>query len=95
MALSDLQVRQACPRERDWKIFDSGGLDLLVRSNGSKLWRMKYRYYGKEKKLSFGRYPEVGLKEARLLRDEARVEIGRGGDPARSRVSPVDTDRPR
>ena len=44
---------------------------------------MKYRLHGKEKKLSLGRYPEVGLKEARLLRDEARVEIGRGGDPAR------------
>ncbi|KLE34085.1 tyrosine-type recombinase/integrase [Aurantiacibacter luteus] len=83
MALSDLQVKQASPRERDWKISDGGGLYLLVRPNGSKLWRMKYRHFGKEKKLSFGSYPEVGLKEARLRRDEARVEIGRGGDPAR------------
>ena len=83
MALTDLQLKQAAPRERDWKLSDSGGPYILVRPNGSKLWRMKYRQLGKEKKLSFGRYPEVGLKEARLLRDEARVEIARGGDPAR------------
>ncbi|MCZ8135508.1 MAG: tyrosine-type recombinase/integrase [Porphyrobacter sp.] len=85
MALTDLQVKQAAPRERDWKLSDGGGLYLLIRPNGAKLWRMKYRLLGKEKKLSFGRYPEVGLKDARLLRDEARVEIGRGGDPARRR----------
>lgn len=85
MALTDLQVKQATPRERDWKLSDGGGLYLLIRPNGAKLWRMKYRQLGKEKKLSFGRYPEVGLKDARLLRDEARVEIGRGGDPARRR----------
>ncbi|BDI59538.1 tyrosine-type recombinase/integrase [Qipengyuania nanhaisediminis] len=85
MALTDLQLKQAAPRTRDWKLSDGGGLYILVRPNGSKLWRMKYRLHGKEKKLSFGRYPEVGLKEARLMRDEARVEIGRGGDPARRR----------
>ncbi len=83
MALTDLQVKQASPKERDWKFSDGGGLYLLIRPNGSKLWRMKYRHHGKEKKLSFGSYPEVGLKDARLRRDEARVEIGRGGDPAR------------
>ncbi|WP_394730603.1 tyrosine-type recombinase/integrase [Altererythrobacter sp. GH1-8] len=85
MVLTDLQIKQAAPRERDWKLSDSGGLYLLVRPNGSKLWRLKYRQHGREKKLSFGRYPEVGLKEARLMRDEARVEIGHGGDPARRR----------
>jgi integrase len=83
MALTDLQLKQATPRTRDWKLSDGGGLYVLVCPNGSKLWRMKYRQFGKEKKLAFGRYPEVGLKEARLMRDEARVEIGRGGDPAR------------
>ncbi len=83
MALTDLQLKQATPRERDWKLADAGGLYILVRPNGSKLWRMKYRQHGREKKLSFGGYPEVGLRDARLLRDEARVEIGRGGDPAR------------
>ena len=85
MTLTDLLLKQAVPKEKDWKLSDSGGLYVLVRPNGSKLWRMKYRQHGREKKLSFGRYPEVGLKEARLQRDEARVEIGRGGDPARRR----------
>src|SRR4051812_27737983 len=83
MALTDLEIRQANPRDREWKLTDGSGLYLLVRPNGSKLWRFKYRALGKEQKLSFGRYPEIGLKEARLRRDEARVEIGRGGDPAR------------
>jgi hypothetical protein len=83
MALTDLQLKQAAPRERDWKLADGGGLYVLVRPNGAKLWRMKYRQDGKEKKLSLGRYPEIGLREARLMGDEARVEIGRGGDPAR------------
>ena len=85
MALTDLQLKQAAPKEREWKLSDAGGLYILVRPNGSKLWRMKYRLHGREKKLSFGRYPEVSLREARLQRDEARVEIGRGGDPARRR----------
>lgn len=49
MALTDLQVKQAAPRVRDWKLSDSGGLYLLVRPNGSKLWRMKYRVHGREK----------------------------------------------
>lgn len=83
MALTDIQVRNATPRERDFKLGDSGGLYVLVRPNGSKLWRMKYRVDGREQKLSFGPYPAISLKEARLRRDEARVEIGRGGDPAK------------
>ena len=81
MALTDLQLRQALPREREYKISDGGGLYILARRNGSKLWRMKYRQHGKEQKLSFGRFPEVGLKNARL----GRVEIGRGGDRARGK----------
>ena len=83
MALTDLEIRQAIPRDREWKLTDGSGLYLLIRPNGSKLWRFKYRMHRKEQKLSFGAYPETSLKEARLRRDEARVEIGRGGDPAR------------
>ena len=52
MALTDLQLKQALPRERDYKISDGGGLYILVRPAGSKLWRMKYRAQGREKKLS-------------------------------------------
>ena len=72
MAAADIQLKQAAPRERDWKLSDGGGLYILVWPNGSKLWRMKYRQHGREKKLSFGRYPEVSLRKARLQCDEAR-----------------------
>ena len=83
MALTDLKIRQALPREREYKIGDAGGLYILVRPGGSKLWRMKYRTGGREQKLSFGAWPAVSLRDARLRRDEARVEIGRGGNPAK------------
>ena len=64
------------------KLFDGGGLFLLVRPAGSRLWRMKYRHGGKERLLSFGAFPEVSLAEARQRRDEARSIIRNGGDPA-------------
>ena len=83
MALTDIQIRNAAPRERAYKMGDSGGLYLFVGPNGSTLWRMKYRLDGREQKISFGPYPAISLKEARLKRDEARVEIGRGGNPAK------------
>ncbi len=61
---------------------DGGGLFLLTKANGSRLWRMKYRYAGRERLLSFGAYPEVSLAEARRRRDAARASIRDGGDPA-------------
>jgi integrase len=64
------------------KLFDGGGLFLLSKDNGSRLWRMKYRHAGREKLLSFGAWPEVSLAEARRRRDEARVVIRDGVDPA-------------
>jgi integrase len=60
---------------------DSGGLHLLVSPNGSKLWRLKYRFEKKEKLLSFGAYPAVGLKNARARRDEAKKLLANGADP--------------
>lgn len=63
------------------KLFDGGGLYLLTKANGSRLWRMKYYYGGKERLLSFGVYPEVSLSEARKRRDDARTVIRDGGDP--------------
>lgn len=64
------------------KLADGGGLFLLTKDNGAKLWRMKYRHDGRERLLSFGQYPEVSLAEARRRRDEARAVIRDGGDPA-------------
>lgn len=80
--LTDVKARKAAPAEKDYKLTDERGLFLLVRPNGSKLWRMKYRIAGKEKLLSFGAYPEVTLAEARERRDAARLQLRDGEDPA-------------
>lgn len=80
--LTDLKVRQAKPREADYKLGDAGGLYLLVTKGGSKSWRLKYRFGGKEKRLTFGRYPEVSLSAARGRRDEAKSLLREMRDPA-------------
>lgn len=82
MPLSDLQVRRAQPREKDYKLSDERGLHLLVTKAGAKSWRFKYRIHGKEKLLTFGLYPEVSLVEARDLRDDSRKLLRAGADPA-------------
>jgi hypothetical protein len=71
MPLNDTLIRSAKPRDRDWKLSDEKGLYLLVTTRGSKLWRLKFRHGGIEKKLALGVYPETGLKDARRLRDDA------------------------
>jgi integrase len=82
LMLTDLKARQAKPREADYKLGDSGGLYLLVTKGGAKSWRLKYRFAGKEKRLTFGRYPEVSLAEARARRDEAKRLLRDMRDPA-------------
>ncbi|MHA3791492.1 integrase arm-type DNA-binding domain-containing protein [Sphingomonas sp. YL-JM2C] len=82
MALTDIEVRNAEPRSKDYKLADSAGLHLFVSTKGAKSWRFKYRFAGKEKRLTFGLYPEVKLKEARDRRDEARAMLRSGHDPA-------------
>ena len=82
MALSDTAIRAAKPGPKPIKLFDANGLFLLLQPSGGKLWRLKYRFAGTEKKLSIGRYPDVGLKEARRRRDEAREMLAKGLDPA-------------
>ncbi|MEG3125161.1 tyrosine-type recombinase/integrase [Sphingomonas sp. GB1N7] len=92
MALKELEARYATKRGKDYKLADGEGLYLLVRPNGSKLWRFKYRYAGKEKLLSFGAYPKISLADARLRRAEARVALGQGTDPgARDKPAAVTT----
>lgn len=85
MALSDTSIRAAKHGEKPIKLSDEGGLFLLLQPAGGKLWRLKYRYGGKELKLSIGRYPDVGLKEARRRRDEAREMLASGVDPSQQR----------
>tara|TARA_B100001179_G_scaffold180151_1_gene135504 strand:+ start:8222 stop:9457 length:1236 start_codon:yes stop_codon:yes gene_type:complete len=82
MALTDTAIRTAKPGDKPKKLFDERGLFLLVQPSGGKLWRLKYRYLGKEKKLSLGTYPDVSLKVARERRDEARTVLANGSDPA-------------
>ncbi|MCG5234211.1 tyrosine-type recombinase/integrase [Xanthobacter oligotrophicus] len=85
MALTDLAIRNFKPAEKPFKASDSGGLHLLVNPNGSRLWRLKYRFEGKEKLLALGAYPIVTLAKAREKRDEAKGLLADGIDPAKSR----------
>lgn len=85
MSLTDAVVRNAKPKEKPYKIFDSGGLYIEVAKNGSKYWRQRFRFAGVENRLSLGVYPEVGLKEARDRRDEYRKLLRNGTDPSASR----------
>lgn len=82
MPLTDTSVRNAKPDPaKDYKLFDGHGLYLLVKKNGAKYWRFKYRFAGREKKLAIGVYPDVSLKRARELHAEARQRLRDGEDP--------------
>ena len=79
--LTDRAIRKLEPSQRTYRAFDSGGLYLEVSPRGGRYWRFKYRHMGKEKRLSFGVFPEVSLAEARGKRDDARALLRLGDDP--------------
>lgn len=79
--LTDTAIRKAKPKEKPYKVSDSQGLYLLVNPRGSKLWRVKYRINGVERKLALGSYPEITLAEARSARDAARRQLAHSIDP--------------
>lgn len=82
MPLTDVQCRNAKPDAKPIRMFDGGGLYLEVTPAGGKHWKQKYRNVaGKEKKLSIGSYPAIGLKDARIKRDEAKRLLYEGKDP--------------
>lgn len=81
MPLTNTAINAARPKTKPYKLFDERGLYLSIEPAGGRLWRFKYRYGGKEKKLSLGSFPDTGLKEARSKRDEARKLLAGGTDP--------------
>ena len=85
MDLSDTRIRAAKPSAKPYKLSDGGGLHLEVRSNGSKLWRLRYRLHGKENVFAIGEYPETSLAAARDEREAAKRLIKQGINPAHHR----------
>ncbi|MDX8526651.1 integrase arm-type DNA-binding domain-containing protein [Mesorhizobium sp. MSK_1335] len=98
MALSDVKCRNIRPASKLQKLSDGGGLQLWVQPSGTRLWRLAYRFDGKQKLLSLGSYPVISLADARQARDEAKRLLKAGADPAQHRKfqkanSPKDTFR--
>lgn len=85
MKLTATAINNAKAKDKALKLFDGGGLFLLVKPAGGKWWRLKYRFGGKEKLLSLGTYPEISLKDARERREEARKLLANGVDPSDNR----------
>jgi len=79
--LTELAVKKAAPREKGYKVTDGQGLHLFVTPVGGKSWRFKYSWGGKERRIVFGSYPEITLKRAREMRDDARRLLREGRDP--------------
>ncbi|MFA6994713.1 MAG: Arm DNA-binding domain-containing protein [Candidatus Paceibacterota bacterium] len=85
MPLSDTAIKNTKPKEKPFKLADEKGMFLLVNPNGSKYFRFKYRFSGKEKVLALGVYPETSLKKAHEKRDDARKQIADGIDPSENK----------
>lgn len=82
MSLTHIQISNAKPKEKAYKMADADALYLVVRPSGAKVWRMNYRYLERQKTLYFGSWPDGGIASARELRDEARKKLVAGLDPA-------------
>lgn len=85
--LTDIRIRNTKPTEKTQRLYDSGGLYLEIPPTGGKLWRVKYRFGGKEKRLALGSYPAVTLSDAREGRDDAKVLLSKGIDPSADKKS--------
>ena len=85
MPLTDVAIRSAKPTAKAFKLYDSGGLYLEISPAGGKWWRLKFRFNGKENRISLGVYPDVSLSNARERRDEARKQLASGVDPSQDR----------
>ena len=81
MALTDTEIKKAKAKEKAYSLNDSGGLYLWITPSGGKLWRWAYRFEGKEKLMSLGKYPDVSLAQSRERHAEARKLLATGVDP--------------
>lgn len=96
MALSDAACRNAKPAPKLRKLSDGGGLQLWVQPGGARLWRLAYRFGGKQKVLALGAYPAISLADARQAREDAKRQLATGLDPSQEKkrtVQPRDTFR--
>jgi hypothetical protein len=82
MSLTIVAINHAKPKDKTYRLYDEKGLYLEVTKAGGKLWRLKYRFGGKEKRLAIGTFPEISLKDARAARDAARTQLSAGIDPS-------------
>ena len=82
MSLTIVAINHAKPKDKTYRLYDEKGLYLEVTRAGGKLWRLKYRFGGKEKRLAIGTFPEISLKDARAARDAARTQLAAGIDPS-------------
>jgi len=85
MALSEMAIRHARAAGREYTLADIDGLFLNVTAQCSKIWHFRYYWEGRQKRMSFGSYPQVGLRDAREQRDEARTQIAQGCNPCEQR----------
>lgn len=85
MTICDLDCRHAKPKDKSYRLADSGGLYLDIKPTGTKIWRLRYKIYGKEKLLTIGEYPKVTLIMAREKRDQAKDKLNLGIDPAQEK----------
>ncbi|MBD3665445.1 DUF4102 domain-containing protein [Sulfitobacter sp. TSTF-M16] len=91
MPLSDLQIRGAKQKDKPFRLCDGLGLHVLVKPTGAKLWQFRYRFMGREKLLSRGKYPIVTLADARRRRDDAKRLVETGTDPSvQKKVDSID-----
>lgn len=80
--LTHIKIASAKPAAKPYNLTDADGLFITVQTNGSKLWRFRYRFLGRQKTLHFGQWPDVSLADARKAREEARRKVAAGLDPA-------------
>ena len=83
--LSDTKIKRAKPKEKMYKMFDGDGLYLEVKPNGRKIWRIKYRLFGKERTYTIGDYPTITLSQARAITREIKQKVLDGIDPVAER----------